>query len=189
VDQFVRPILRALRQEGVLTPAPPVAMQVLAAGRPIEAEVRADVARLVTELDSPDYRVRLRAVEALIALGPDASAEIAALDRSALSPEQNTRLDEVVVGVRPLPADEAARLRDDPSFLIDCLATDNATVRKLALQRLSEVTGGRIEFDVDADVATRLPAVASLRDRFEAGRKDEEERLRKRIEGRRLGEE
>ncbi len=65
--------------------------------------------------------------------------------RLDLSAEQNRELDSILSLWRTVPQENAAPLRNDRQFLLDCLSSEDATVRAVALQRLQkleEVRGG-----------------------------------------------
>ena len=85
-------------------------------------------------------------------------------DRERLSEEQISRIDAFIAQFKPADDAEIARLRKDPDFLLDCLYSDDAAVRKQALEALRKVTGKSIEFDVDAQPAERLAAIEQLRE-------------------------
>jgi hypothetical protein len=57
-------------------------------------------------------------------------------------------------------------MASDPPFLSDVLYSDDAALRKLALERLRMVSSIPIEIDVDADARTRAEQVARLRDKL-----------------------
>jgi hypothetical protein len=85
------------------------------------------------------------------------------MDRAKLTPEQNTRIDRALVQYAQLPTREASRLRSDPAFLLDCLYSDDRTIRQAALERLIKITRTYLPFDVNADAVTRAKSVAILR--------------------------
>ncbi|MDB5289418.1 MAG: hypothetical protein JWL69_659 [Phycisphaerales bacterium] len=163
IDQWLRPLLREMHQEAAFAPEPGAVWQILADEWPVDGRFGGQVRAKVPALDDDNFHVRRKAADDLQKLGRDAALAIWKMDRRGLTLEQNLRLDEVVARFKPLTDSEAARLADDPHFLLDCLYSDDATARKLALRRLKKVTGKDIDFDPDAPDESRLPAVAALR--------------------------
>ena len=80
-------------------------------------------------------------------LGKPAALHLLHLDRQKLSPEQLEQVDAVISNFNVLPNDVAARLHDDPHFLVDCLYVEDAMISQLALSRLEKVLGREVKFD------------------------------------------
>ena len=169
VDAFVRPLLRELRQEAAFAPDAATAWQVLSDRWPLDASTEARVRAELPALDAADFRHREAAVTRLRAVGRDAALAIRRMDRAGLSAEQNARLDGVAARFEPLRASRAAELRQDPTFLLDCLYADEPNARRLALARLAEIVGRPLAIDVDAPLDVRVPAVDRLRSEFRIG--------------------
>jgi hypothetical protein len=165
-ERWLRPILRELHQESVFAADPAAAWQVLASDWPLDEKMRPAIAAQLSSLDDDDFRVRLRAADELEKLGRDGALVIMRMDRAALSPEQSLRLDEVVSRFEPLTWTTALRLRNNPGFLLDCLYGDDAIARKLALNRLREMTGKPIPFDLNGPPDARVIAVNALREKL-----------------------
>src|SRR5690606_29147437 len=85
------------------------------------------------------------------------------LDRNRLSPEQNARIDEVLADYQHLDEAQATALAADIDFLLDVLLSEDRTLRELGLQRLNELQGQSITFDIDAPAPQRAERVAVLR--------------------------
>jgi hypothetical protein len=165
VDAYLRPVLRELGQESVFAPDPAIAWEIFADEWAVPAKLKQDVAAQVAQLGASDAKAREAASQALARLGRDGALAILQLDRADLSPEQDARLDAVVAAQMPLPRTEAARLRKNVAFLLDCLNSDDRAIRVAALKRLRSVRSPKIEFDVDLVPPARGDAVAELRDK------------------------
>jgi hypothetical protein len=162
-ERYVRPMLRELGQEAVFAPDQMVAWQVFSdLWKPDSAATR-QVQNLLPSLNADDYHQRDATLGQLQQLGRDGAAVLMHLDRSHLTPEQNARIDRALLPYAQLPLKEAARLRSDPGFLLDCLYSDDSALRKTALTRLRQVVRAEIQFDVDADAEPRAAAILALR--------------------------
>jgi hypothetical protein len=171
VDQFVRPLLREIRQEAAFAPDAATAWQVLADAWPLgDPSLPGRLAAELPALEDDDFRLREAAAGRLLALGRDAVLVIRRMDRAPLTAEQNAQLDALADRFEPLPRRRAAELRDDATFLLDCLYADEATARRLALARLSKLVGRPLELDVDVPLDMRVPLVDRLRREILAAR-------------------
>jgi hypothetical protein len=63
----------------------------------------------------------------------------------------------------PLPDPMVARLASQPSFLLDCLTSSDAAIRRMALVQLATVVGKPIKLDVSANGQALDEAVTQLR--------------------------
>lgn len=133
---------------------------------PADPQVSAQLPAIVKAFDALDPAVRESASAELEALGRAGVLAAVRFDRTDLSPEQRSRLDNFVAGHTLRRSDgrlrDADDLRRNKNFLVDCLADDEPAVRAAALAALRERTGRRIEFDLDAPPAQRRAAVAEL---------------------------
>src|SRR5205823_5273297 len=114
VERYLRPLLHDLGQDAQFAPDPLIAWQVFATQWAADPAVAAKVKALLPELNASDFRRRDAAQQELEALGKAGATAITRLDRRALSPEQNVRLDRVLAPFNQLSAKEAARRRSDP---------------------------------------------------------------------------
>ncbi len=162
-NQYLRPLLREVGQESVFAPEPMVAWQIFSDLWTPDPQVTKKVQHLLPRLDDENYRIRINALWKLHNLGTDGAAVMVHMDRTRLSPEQNMLIDRALVQYAQLPARDAARLRSDPAFLLDCLYSEDITIRRAALSRLNKIAKGNLPFDVTADAVTRARAVALLR--------------------------
>lgn len=156
-----------------LWPVPPVVERTVAwqalpeAYRP-DAKLEQQVMQRVADLDHDDFTRREEAMVVLAALGEDALPLLLREDPETLSEEQKRRLARLTAGARRLSEEQAAALGRDPAFLLDCLESDDAAVRKAATARLREVAGDGVKlapFDPEADPAARRKALAALREK------------------------
>lgn len=165
VDEYLRPILRDYQQEAKVFAVPAeMAWQVLEADALPDPQVAARVEKIVSELDSEDFRQREKAVLELRELRHSAVAALRQLDRSRFSPQQNSGIDSLLAELAPLSPSQVKQLAGSVSFLLDVLYNDDPVLRGLALDRLSRLTGRRVELDGNLDPAARADAIAKLRD-------------------------
>jgi len=170
VSQYVRPLLRTLDYEHLLAPAPLIAWQVFRETRSIDPAMARRVGEIIPRLNQRDFRARHAAVADLKRLGREAADVVETLDRSPLTPEQNVLLDLFLAPYRPIPEHDVARLRVDPTFLLDCLYYDDPVIRKSAVDRLRTLFRPDLEFDLDAPADVRAAAVAALRKQLTPGK-------------------
>jgi hypothetical protein len=164
VNQFLRPILRDFKQESaVFAPNTQLAWQVLGGDYIVEPSVLERVNRLVTKLDADSYEDRQAALEGLREIGEPAALILMRADRSVMSPEKQSSVDEFLTPFVQLTADEAKAMRDDPTFLLDILTSDDVELRKLAWERLKSISHTDVNFDPRGEDAERAAAIDKLR--------------------------
>ena len=161
-EQYLRPLLRELGQEEALAPDPLVAWQVFADRWQPDPSTTAQVQALLPKLDADDFRVREKALRDLQDLGRDGAAVMVHLDRSKLTAEQSDRIDRALTAYAQLPPKEASRLRNNRSFLLDCLNCDELALRQAAYEQLTKLQGP-LTLDIKSDPESRASAVAALR--------------------------
>lgn len=142
---------------------PAVAWQVLPAARDLPTPLRAAVRRRVAELDAKAYNAREEGTRALRELGLQALPLLLGLDNATLSPEQQARVAGLLAGHRRLTRAEAEALRSDRAFLLDCMESDHAGIRRVADKRLRELLGRGIDYDPEASPAERRRVTIKLR--------------------------
>ncbi len=164
LNLYLRPILCEFRQEAAVFAVPPqIAWQVLGRDYAPDEQMVARVKSLIDKLDSEDFRQREAAVEHLKALGQPAATVLSKMDRGKLSLQQSSGIDSFLAEFAPLAREESQRLGRSMDFLIDALYNDDPMLRRLALDRLSKLTGRHIELDPRLDPAARSEAIAKLR--------------------------
>ncbi|HEX8911680.1 MAG TPA: hypothetical protein VF796_04925, partial [Humisphaera sp.] len=154
VEADLRPLLSRLGQEHLFAPDPRVAWQVLNAYWPTDPVAARAVGAVLPRLLEPDFATREAAVRDLIALGRPGAAAMLRLDRRALTPEQSVLVGRALAGYHRLPEARAERLRSDRTFLVDCLLSDDADVRRAGLAQLKVVVGGTVDVAFDPDAPT-----------------------------------
>lgn len=162
-DMLLRPILHELHQESALAADPEIAWQVFLREWPSDPRLQPRINAQLRGLDSDDFHVRRKAAAALQQLGREGATLILKMDRGALSLEQNALLDDIVARFKPVSDAAAARLADDPNFLLDCLYGDDVTARILALARLKKVTGQAIDIDLNGPPELRVDQIGEVR--------------------------
>jgi hypothetical protein len=163
VDEYVRPVLRQIGQQSALAPDGRVAWQVLADDWRPDPQLTRRAEQLLPALNAVDFHARDKALAELQAMGMPGATVLTHLDRSGLSPEQNLLIDRTLAPFSQLSPGDAKRLRRDTDFLTDCLYLADRDIRAAALERLKQVTGKDLAFDIDVAEARRPAAVSALR--------------------------
>lgn len=163
VDQYLRPVFRQMGQQAVLAPNGRVAWQVLADHWRPDPELARKAEQLLPALNEVDFHAREKALADLQAMGMRGAAVLTHMDRSGLTPEQNLLIDQTLAPYSQLSPADANRLRRDTDFLTDCLYLADRDTRAAALDRLKQITGKDLSFDLDVPEDRRSGAVAALR--------------------------
>lgn len=163
LEQWLRPVFHRLGQDAVFAADSNAAWQVLMEDWPLDAKLRQRVEQVIPQLNSPDWQARHAAADELMKFGRDGATALAQFDRKGLSLEQNVRIDEVLSHFEPLPPAETKPLRQNPNFLLDCLYSDDATVRRLAATRLQKLLGHRLNLNLDAPEPMRESGIEKIR--------------------------
>jgi len=164
VDRYVRPIFHDLQQEAeVFRPDPKVAWQVLGSDWKPDPQVVAKVDAILARLRDAKFQDREEGSVELQQIGEPAAQVLSRMKRDGWSEEQRTRVDAFLGAYHPVKTDEAVRLGTDVDFLLDCLYSDDATIRQLAESRLARVTGKRVSVNPHLSESDRTAAVANLR--------------------------
>ena len=164
VETYFRPILREFGQDHrVFAVDERVAWQVLGADVAPAPKATEQVKAVLAQFDSDDFRTREAALGELKKLGQPAAHVLARMDRSNLSPEQTAGVDEFLAAYLPLGKEDMARLKSSPNFLLDTLASEDPTLRRLALVQLKQVAPTKVDFDPDASQETRATQLQKLR--------------------------
>jgi hypothetical protein len=164
VETYVRPLMRQLGQEHMFAPDWRMAWQVLADYWQPDDGVGKQVASVLPGLDDADFRRREQAVAELVQLDRAAAVVLRRMNRTGLSAEQNRLVDLTLAPYHQLSPREASRLRNDKNFLLDCLYSDDAAVRKAAIAQLRKVTARTdLAYEPEAPLADRAAAASKLR--------------------------
>lgn len=165
VAKYVDPIFRTLRQDGLLSRVDPrLAWQVFSDTFAPDEKLKSEVNALLLKLGAEGFADRESASQSLEQLGQSAALALMHADRSALNEEQLGRLDAFLAKFKVVPDADAARMKSDRDFLLDCLFLDDQALRQRALEQLRKVTNQPIDFDVNASEEQRLTAITRLRD-------------------------
>jgi hypothetical protein len=164
------PLLESLRPGWMLADAAERAQVVLV--RTVDSDLPAKRERcreLVAKLASPDFQERRAAYQELRTLGHAALALLGDLDDYDLDAEQRLRL-RALSGSLDMPRGDtadaiAANLIDDASVWISLLEHADPAVRRTAAGQLERIRGASLDFDPDADEATRRRQFEQLKQR------------------------
>jgi hypothetical protein len=164
VNRFLRPMIRKFGQEQAVFGSDERAQwQVLSADYQPDNATAAKVNAILKKFESENYQEREGALDELKKLGQPAAIVLARMDRSRLSPEQQSGVDTFLSPFLPLQPADVQRLRGNADFLLDCLYSDDAALRRLALARLESVIGRKPDFDSAAPADARITAIERLR--------------------------
>jgi hypothetical protein len=127
-------------------------------------------ARQVDDLASSEFTKRAAAQRELFSAGQVILPYLQALDRRKLDAEQNARVRSLIESLTPGYQDSTERLSvwlaGDAQAWLALLARGEVAKRRLAARQLSMLQGAAIDFDPDADPATREQQWQRLRDRI-----------------------
>jgi hypothetical protein len=165
VYQYLGPILRLLRTEGVIGVEARKARQVLMAKGEVR-EVEPRVQKLVVQLDADSFKERERALTSLKEMGPDALEIVERLNRKGLSAQQQTGIEAYISDVKLASLEELERLRKDPGFLVECLYCEDVGVRVAALERLKRMKAGVSGIDPRGDPLAQAGVIEELRSKL-----------------------
>ena len=167
VYQYLGPILRLLRTEGVIGADARKARQVLMArGQPQEVEPQ--VHKLVMQLDADSFKERETALAKLKDLGPDALAVVEKMNRKNMSAQQQTGIEAYISDVKLASPEELEKLRKDAGFLVECLYCEDVAVRGAALERLKAMGANVSGIDPKSDPLGQAGVIEELRNRLVA---------------------
>jgi hypothetical protein len=129
----------------------------------VDPKTESRVLNLLAKLNVGDYRERELATAELEVLGGPAAQVLSEADRSALTPEQNTRVNAILSRYEQLDESEVARLVDDPAFLIRCFTYgDVPAVRAAAARAIARKLGDGVKLDPAAKIGDRGKAADKL---------------------------
>jgi len=165
VYQYLGPVLRLLRTEGVIGADPRKARQVLMARGEVR-DLEPKVHKLAMQLDADSFKEREKALLTLKDMGPDALAVVEKLPRKGLSAQQQMGIEAFISDVKLASLEELEHLRKDPAFLIECLYCEDAAIRTAALERLKVLDGGPIGVDPRSDPLPQAGVIEELRNKL-----------------------
>jgi hypothetical protein len=162
--RYLEPIFRDFGQASVLFQVNTrAAWQVLGDTFTPPADVAKQVDALLVKLDADDPKVRDAALKDLETLGQPAALVLMKRDRKGLSEEQQARVETFLAPYKPLSDPDAAKMREDPEFLLVALSSDDAALAGRALEQLKQVARQPISFDLSTTGQARTEAIAALR--------------------------
>lgn len=144
-QEFVVPILRDLQSQSLLAPDPHLAVQVYQTAVKPDEPLLKKIDAALAKFDADSFQERQQAANDLKALGQSAALAIADMDRKGWSIDKQSGVDAFLSEYKSIPAEDVAKLRDDPVFLLDSLYSDNPAVRASAAERLSKKSGISID--------------------------------------------
>jgi hypothetical protein len=143
VRDYVVPLLRQIAGEDLLLPGAADVYRVFDEVVP-EPRLAAEVDAIIPELSNPSFARRERASRELAALGPAATCAAMRVDRTMLNAEAAARLDELIENKARRRNGNPALMRNELSFLADCMEFDDPQIRRAAKSQIEQITGTRI---------------------------------------------
>lgn len=169
VERFMRPMFRDFNQEAAAFAVDDkIAWQVLGDTWVAPQKVVDEVHSILNAFNSDDYTAREAAQKQLEDMGEPGALYLLSTSLTDQTPEQQARVEKFLAPYHLLTDAQVTTFRHDVNFLIDCLYSDDADLRKSALDHLSSAIGSPIQFDPGKSVADRIQNVRRLRDKLSA---------------------
>ena len=83
-------------------------------------------------------------------------------DRTGWSIDRSNGVDAFLAQFETQPAAELSRLKSDPAFLLDCLYSEDASIRANAAAQLQKLVRNPVAIDPNADLQARAAMVDRL---------------------------
>jgi hypothetical protein len=163
VRKYFRPVLMELQNGALLRPDPNIQWQIFGPRAIPEPAATAAVQKLLPLLDSESFSQRQNAFHQLIALSTPGAIALMHVDEHSLSPEQSARIADVLLPYRQLSTEQAGDLAGQQEFLLDCMDSEDAQLRRLASEQLGSVLKHPVAFDPSAPATARESQLANLR--------------------------
>ena len=111
---------------------------------------------VLVKFDSDNFQDREQAAKDLAALGEPAALALRHADRKGWSIDRSSGVDAFLAQFQTMPQEQVAELRKAPIFLLDCLYSDDASIRSSAAKAMSERTGMTIDPTATGDARDRM---------------------------------
>ncbi|HEY1685261.1 MAG TPA: hypothetical protein VGG19_10900 [Tepidisphaeraceae bacterium] len=161
--QYFYPVLEELHAQALLQPDSHVEWQIFGPQAKPDAATMARVQQLLPLLDSETFSQRQSALRQISAMGPTGALALMHVDEHSLSPEQSARVADILLPYRQLSPQQAVALSRQPEFLLDCMDSENADLRRLAKERLEKVLKHAIAFEPTGAEGQREMELGKLR--------------------------
>lgn len=167
VQKYLAPVLRGLGIEvSLFAPSLALAQQAMGIGSGSDSELLSQLEPLLAKCDSPDFRTRHNASQALRKLDRAKLIALARADRSKWSLNRKAAVDALLAETDIPQLSDLSDFGKDPVFLIDCLYLDDVAVRREAAKRLDALAGRRLAINADDPIEKRVATVDRLVDLF-----------------------
>jgi hypothetical protein len=167
--QYLAPVFREFggQDAAVFGVDPAVAWQLFPDALDADEALASKVLDVVERMNSDDFAAREAAAAELDALGGPAVLVLGELDRSALSAEQNTRIDSFLAKYRQLAPAEVAALLQDPEYLLRCFTYSQVEpLRAAAVRALDALVEQPVNLAASDPFPERLEAAAAMREQL-----------------------
>lgn len=175
VRRYLAPLVRKITGQSLLQPG---ASDVYKVFTQIQADpkVSGQIDALLPSLISSEAAEREKAAAQLAKLGAPGALAALRYDPSALAPEQQSRLDDLIQAHSRMVIDDPAAALADADFLLDCIENEDQTIRNLAKGALEKTLGRKVNIDTKV-VGKKLElAVDGVRKELAKTRKAEEKK-------------
>jgi hypothetical protein len=167
VEKYLRPMFRDFGMEPeVFAVGNKAAWQVVRDQWTAPTGLAEKVRGIVARLDADDYDARAAAQADLEKLGQPAALVLLSAKLSDLSAEQSARVQKFLAAYHPLTEEQAANFRQDANFLLDCLYSDDADLRRAAAKDLASLNRqiDIASLKIDASAEERCAGIRQVRD-------------------------
>jgi len=175
VRRYLAPILRKVTGQPLLQPGASDVYKVFIQ-IPADPKITSRIEALLPDMISSESTHREKAAAQLFKLGAPGALGALRYDASLLAPEQQSRLDDLVMAHSRMIIEDPAAALQDADFLLDCVESDDLKIRALAKEALEKLLGRKVNIDPDADGKKREQAVDALRKQLAKARKVEEKK-------------
>jgi hypothetical protein len=169
-QEFVVPILRDLQSESILAPDSRVAAQVLGIEARADDVLTKKIDAALAKFDSDNFQDREDAAKDLEQLGQRAAAALRHADRKGWSIDRQSGVDAFLAKHKSMGDSDAATLKREPIFLLDCLFSDDPAIERAsadALEKMSHLkidpmaTGASRDAQIDQVYSALFPPLAT----------------------------
>jgi hypothetical protein len=155
-QEFVVPILRDLQSQTILAPDPRIASQALQTQFKPDEALSKKIDAALAKFDSDKFQEREQAAKDLADLGQPAAMALSHADRKGWSLDRQSGVDAFLSQYKAMSDEELAKLRQEPIFLLDCLYSDDASIRAAAAKMMEKQANVKIDPDASGEAREQM---------------------------------